>query len=398
MVAVTALASAAHADLRDRQHKVRDQIGSAQGDLQESSKELTQAAGALRRAQARLQVAQNKLAVAQGKVDTAARKDAEMQVRLQAAEHDLAVARTKLEVAKAQMVEQRRQIGELAANNYANGDPALMGLSVILNSQDVGELTSQMNTVDSLMDRQSGTLERLTAARLRLTAREAKVEQMTATVAVQRKAAAVNLVRTQALEQAAAKVRSQVASAVADDRAARAAATRARAADAVKLRQLKAQESSIKKLILKRARAQKKSSGGYSGSSGGFLSRPVPGEVTSPYGWRTHPIYGYWGLHDGTDFRAYCGTPMRAVASGTVIARQWSDVYGNRLYLDLGRVNGRNMTAVYNHATSYKASVGERVSRGEVLGWSGTTGWSTACHLHFTVLVDGNPVDPMNYM
>ncbi len=398
MVSVTALASAAHADLRDRQHKVRGEISHAQGDLQESSKELEQAARQLQRSQTRLQAAQKKLAAAQGKVDAAARRDAEMQAKLQAAEHDLAVARAKLKAAKAQMVEQRRQIGELAASNYANGDPALMGLSVILNSQDVGELTSQMNTVDSLMDRQSGTLERLTAARVRLAEREVKVEQMTASVAVQRKAAAVNLVRTRALEQAAAKVRAQVASAVADNRAARAAASRARAADAVKLRQLKAQEDKIKQLILKRARAQKKSGGGYSGSSGGFLSRPVPGVVTSPYGWRVHPIYGYYGLHDGTDFRAACGTPMRAVASGTVIARQWSDVYGNRLYLDLGRVNGRNMTAVYNHATSYSVGVGARVSRGQVLGSSGTTGWSTACHLHFTVLVNGNPVDPMKYM
>ncbi len=397
MVLAAALTSAAHADdLRDRQHKVRGQISSAQGDLQESSKELAAAARQLQRSQARLQAAQKRLGVAQGRVDAAARRDAEMQARLQAAEHDLAVARAKLQAAKAQMVEQRRQIGELAANNYANGDPALMGLSVILNSQDVGELTSQMNTVDSLMDRQRGTLERLTAARLRLAARETKVEQMTASVAVQRKAAAVNLVRTQALEQAAARVRTEVATAVADNRAARAAASKARAADAIKLRELKSQENRIKKLILKRARAQK--SGGYSGQSGGFLSRPVPGPVTSSYGWRVHPIYGYWGLHDGTDFRAPCGTSMRAVASGTVIARQWSDVYGNRLYLDLGRVNGRNMTAVYNHASSYQAGVGERVARGEVLGWSGTTGWSTACHLHFSVLVDGNPVDPMKYM
>ena len=120
--------------------------------------------------------------------------------------------------------------------------------------------------------------------------------------------------------------------------------------------------------------------------------------MTSPYGYRRHPIYGYWGLHDGTDFRAPCGTPERAAGSGTVISKVWSDVYGNRLYLDLGQVNGKNMTVVYNHMTSYAANTGERVRRGETVGYAGSTGWSTGCHLHFTVLLDGSPVDPMNYM
>ena len=96
-----------------------------------------------------------------------------------------------------------------------------------------------------------------------------------------------------------------------------------------------------------------------------------PGAVTSPFGYRRHPIYGYWGLHDGTDFSAPCGTPNRAAGSGTVISRYWSDVYGNRLYLDLGQVNGKNMTVVYNHLSGYTASTGERVSRGEVVGYGG---------------------------
>jgi murein DD-endopeptidase MepM/ murein hydrolase activator NlpD len=124
----------------------------------------------------------------------------------------------------------------------------------------------------------------------------------------------------------------------------------------------------------------------------------VPGYVTSPYGWRMHPIYHYWGLHDGTDFHAPCGTPLRASGYGTVIARSYSDVYGNRLYLDLGQVNGHNLTVVYNHASSYRYGVGAKVDRGAVVGYAGTTGWSTACHLHFTVLRDGNAVDPMGYM
>ena len=128
------------------------------------------------------------------------------------------------------------------------------------------------------------------------------------------------------------------------------------------------------------------------------LLRPVPGIVTSAYGYRRHPIYGYWGLHDGTDFGVSCGENMRAIAGGKVIAKFWSNVYGNRLYLSLGNINGKNVTAVYNHATSYRVSIGDRVSQGETVGYVGSTGWSTGCHLHFTILVNGTAVDPMQWL
>jgi len=235
----------------------------------------------------------------------------------------------------------------------------------------------------------------LREARARMVAEEAKVEQAQVTVAEQRQAARANLVSKQGLERAAAEARAEVATLVANRRGAEAQAARARSADLVQLRAAKKQEARIRELIIERARRQR---GGFKGDTGGFLYRPVPGVVTSPFGYRRHPIFGYWGLHDGTDFRTPCGTPNRAVASGTVISTYWSDVYGNRLYLDLGQVNGKNMTVVYNHLSSYAVSTGEHVSRGEVIGYAGSTGWSTACHLHFTVMLDGAPVDPMGYL
>ena len=387
--------AAADDDLRDRQKKVRGEIRHAQGDLHESSKALNAAARRLSKARAALGAAQRRLSVAQRDLNAAARLDAVMQARLQRAEHALAVARQELAEAKAKLKEQRRQIGELAASNYAHGDPQLMGLTVVLNSQNPAEATSQLNTVDSLMNRQDITLNQLRDARAELAAQEVKVEKMTAAVATQRRAAAANLVKTRGLRQQAAEARAQVAVHVARNRAAQSSAARARAVDARVLRTLKKQENRIKQQIIARARKQR---GGYKGDAGGFLHRPVPGAVTSSYGMRTHPIYGYRGMHDGTDFRTGCGESMRAAGSGTVVSRYWSDVYGNRLYLDLGKVNGRNMTVVYNHATGYRVGVGAKVRRGQVVGSAGTTGWSTGCHLHFSVLLNGNTTDPMNYL
>ena len=397
VVSVPMLAGGATAadKLHRKQHDVHRRISSAQGDLEESSGALRAAARRLESSRAALSGAQHRLDVAQRALSGAQRADAIMQGRLESAEHALRMARQELDAARDAAAEQRAEIGELAASNYANGDPALMGLSVILRSQDASLLTSQLNTVSSLMSRQTATLARLRAARAAMVVQEAKVEKATDAVAAQRKITAARLVRTQALESSAAAARTQLATMVGRNHAAEILAARARRADAAQLRVLKTQENRIKRLIMERAARQH---GGFKGDAGGFLMRPVPGYITSPYGWRIHPIYHYWGLHDGTDFSAPCGTPEHAVSSGTVISKSWSDVYGNRLYLDLGRVNGKNLTAVYNHLSAYRANVGERVSRGETVGIAGTTGWSTACHLHFTVLLDGNPVDPMRFM
>ena len=130
----------------------------------------------------------------------------------------------------------------------------------------------------------------------------------------------------------------------------------------------------------------------------GCSADPVEGPVTSPYGYRTHPIYGYYSLHNGIDFGAGCGQPLIAASSGTVVSRYYDEVYGNRLFLNIGQVNGANITVVYNHATDYRVGDGARVSRGDVVGYVGQTGWSTGCHLHFTVLRNGTPVDPAPYL
>ena len=390
-------------DLRDRQRDVSDKVRSAQGDLHESSKALASAARRLERARTALASAQAKLSKAQAQVAEAVRLDTLMQERLEAAEHKLALARVALQAARKRVVVQRAAIGELAASNYANGDPKLMGLAVMLNSTDPEEVTSQMNTIDSLMSKQTTLLTDLKEARAEMVTQEAKVEKAKEAVAVQRQEARANLVRRQGYERSAAEAKAEVAKLVVRGRAAEVQAAQARRADEAQLNALKKQEDRIRAQILERARKQRAAarsggSGGFKGDSGTFLQRPVPGGVTSPFGYRRHPIYGYWGLHDGTDFSAPCGTLNRAAGSGTVISKYWSDVYGNRLYLDLGQVNGKNMTVIYNHLSGYSAGTGEHVSRGEVIGYSGTTGWSTACHLHFTVLLNGSPVNPMNYL
>jgi murein DD-endopeptidase MepM/ murein hydrolase activator NlpD len=113
---------------------------------------------------------------------------------------------------------------------------------------------------------------------------------------------------------------------------------------------------------------------------------------------RTHPITGVYKLHDGTDFRAYCGTSIRASASGKVQWAYYRGGYGNQVAIDHGMLGGKHLMTSYSHLSRFAVSSGERVSKGEVIGYSGSTGYSTACHLHFMVYVNGSRTNPMNYL
>jgi murein DD-endopeptidase MepM/ murein hydrolase activator NlpD len=110
-----------------------------------------------------------------------------------------------------------------------------------------------------------------------------------------------------------------------------------------------------------------------------------------------HPIYGNYSLHHGTDFGAGFGAPLYAAADGRVMQRYYSSVWGNRMVIDNGYARGVGLATIYNHATSYSVGVGQHVKRGQVIGHVGTTGWSTGCHLHFTVMVNGRNTNPMNW-
>ena len=129
----------------------------------------------------------------------------------------------------------------------------------------------------------------------------------------------------------------------------------------------------------------------------GFV-RPALGPVTSPYGMRRHPVTGVWKLHDGTDFGAACGSPIRAAAGGRVVSITSGGDWGNRLVVDIGNGASGHLLTAYNHAQGYSVAVGDRVAAGQEIGAVGSTGLATGCHLHFQVWVDGRLVDPMTVL
>lgn len=127
----------------------------------------------------------------------------------------------------------------------------------------------------------------------------------------------------------------------------------------------------------------------------GELYWPVPGHhrITSPFGYRIHPILKYRKLHTGVDIGAPNGTPVVSAASGTVIASRFMGGYGNCIMIDHG-----GKVTVYGHLSSRAVSAGQSVSAGQTIGYVGSTGMSTGAHLHFEVRINGAVQNPLNYL
>jgi murein DD-endopeptidase MepM/ murein hydrolase activator NlpD len=396
----------AHADdLKDRRERIEDRIKHADDDLDHSSARMRRAMAALDTAQQALDSARAELDAAKVALDAARERDREMALKLEQARARLEQAQAELETGRADLSVQKDAVTEMVTSMYQAEDPHLQALTSMMSAEDPADLTWAEEGRDVVVRQETDAYDELRASEVLLEVREQQVAEAEQTVEVQREEAAAHLLETQDLTRQARDARAQVAATVSARRDARNAAAVARQRDLRELQQLKQQEAEVRQLILQRARraAQQAASsgggGGYTGATGSFLGWPVSGGyVTSPYGYRTHPIYGYYSLHDGTDFGKGCGAPLLAAAGGQVISKYYSSVYGNRLYVSVGAVNGKNVTIVYNHASSYTVGVGQSVSRGQTVGYMGDTGWSTACHLHFTVLVNGQPVQPMNWL
>lgn len=132
-------------------------------------------------------------------------------------------------------------------------------------------------------------------------------------------------------------------------------------------------------------------------SSTGFM-KPIGGRITSPFGWRTHPIFNSRTFHSGVDIAGPNLGSIRASNSGKVIYAGWYGGYGKVVILDHGTINGRAMTTLYAHMSTVKARQGQFVQKGEVVGYEGTTGYSTGPHCHFEVRINGKPNNPLNYI
>ena len=131
-----------------------------------------------------------------------------------------------------------------------------------------------------------------------------------------------------------------------------------------------------------------------SASGSGSMTWPFYGEITSAFGWRTHPVFGDARFHSGIDISGDYGLPVVAAASGRVSYADWIEGYGYAVMID----HGGGVETLYGHNEELCVSEGQYVEQGQMIAFCGSTGYSTGPHCHFEVRENGEPVDPLNYL
>ncbi len=302
----------------------------------------------------------------------------------------------KLEAAKARQAALERQVAaerKAAAENLA-----------LRKTLEARAATEQASVAGLLRQREA---QRVAAAD-DVAADKARYEQLQQERSSVERRIAIRIAKAkaEARAKAQAEARARAKAAAARKRAAARAAAEAKRAEqrakAARGAKARAKAAQVARKAKARARAAERRASGSSRSSSAQRAsqnfmHPVPGPITSAYGMRFHPVLHYWKLHDGTDFRASCGTRIRAPYAGRVEEKYYNGGYGNRLMIDHGYVRGKYVTTGYNHAIRYTVGVGQRVRQGQVIGYVGSTGYSTGCHLHLMVWLNGRVTNPMHW-
>ena len=386
----------ANKDKANKEKRARD----LEHALAETDQAIANATIRLTELNERLPIVQEEYRLAQERYDAALLQQSIVAAKLEAARSEDAALTEQIDADDAKIDELRDVLAEIARAEY-QGSREDASLSIFFGAQTSDEFVDDYAYRETTSRVQSNTLaqmEELAAVNRNRKARQEAVREYIEELKVQADAL---VVEAQQAKDAAEAKKLEVETLLAEAEELKAYLESQRDAYVAQQKELEAAQAALKAELeaLWKKKLEEEAVNGTGSLVKGFLSPPtsVP-YITSSYGWRIHPICGYGRLHAGTDFRAYCGTPILAAADGQVEWATYRYGFGNQVMLDHGVVSGKVLFTSYNHFSSFAVSTGQNVKRGQVVGYSGTTGTSTACHLHFEVYVNGSTVDPMKYV
>ena len=256
---------------------------------------------------------------------------------------------------------------------YKNGQ--VNYLDVLLGAKDFNDFVGRMDILKKILAYDNALIQGTKADRETLRKAKEQLEADRAKIVELRKLAAAK--------------REQVAERRQERRGVLNAATYERETAERAYRELIETSRQIEQMI-KRIQSGEKNIGG----STGTMTWPAEGEITSPFGWRVHPIFGTQRLHTGIDIGADYGDAIRAADGGVVIHADWMGGYGNAVIID----HGDGISTLYAHKSQLLVDEGQTVAKGQTVARCGSTGYSTGPHLHFEVRQNGSPVNPLNYL
>ena len=393
-------------DAVDAQQQAQQQQAELTASLEGVSAELGQAYLDLQSARTALSTAEAELTAAE---DTLAQKQREQQTaadRLSVAQTDLDTLTDEADQSARNAQEHNDSVASMVVSAY-QGDTTFTSWTYVLASDSVEDLSDRASTMEIASGMQESALAAAEAERARDANRKARQDAVTQRVAALKEEADTAERQAQEAADAAQTKRDEVAEL--ETRAATAASDlEARKGDLEdQLRQSAADADAAAARIAEIDAANRAAyEAGQTGVSSatvaadslgsGYIGHPITGElaVTSPFGWRIHPVTGAGTGHQGVDFAAAQGTPQYASAAGTVT--YWDSAScGIGLDLNVGYVDGHSYVVTLCHLSGRNVANGQYVNRGDVIGFTGSTGYATGPHVHFQVAQDGVYIDPM---
>lgn len=329
-------------------------------------------------------VAQDRLSNLEQNLQTTTTQIQDSENRLKLATERLEQLQADLSVAERSFKE--RQDATVGRLRFLQRSTASHGWTVLLQSRSINDFLSRRRHLKMVYQADQQILAKLTEEANRIVKQKTDVEQVKNEI---------SLIRQQLLAQkndyqSQAASQSELIDRLNNDRLALAAAQTQLEQDSIAIGNLIQQKIAAQKA---REAAQKAISKRFTEGTGIF-GFPSDAPISSPFGYRTHPVLGYRRLHAGIDFAGAYGSPIRAADAGTVIFAGWYGGYGNTVIIS----HGKGITTLYGHSSQLYVSEGQTVQRGQHIAATGSTGLSTGPHLHFEVRRDGTPTDPAPYL
>ena len=366
---------------------LQNQLSDVQNRMAQESEKKAQAEAVIGSVNDKLYAIQQQLEAAQRDYQAVANE-------LKATEEKIAATQAELEKTRARLKVREGVFTKRVRDIYMHGQ--LSYLDVVLGAKDFSDFSNRLELLRRIIDADITLISDIRKERAAIETAKQELETQRARQAQLRDQAAAKRdeIESRRKEQQAILYQAQNDKAVAEQ--AYNEYQQSSQAIAEMLRQRAADRAAQAA-----AAAAQASSGGGGGSDyyqpvsgSGAMIWPVNGVVTSPYGYRTHPIFGTTIYHSGIDIGGDYGTPVHAADGGVVVEAGWISGYGYAVIID----HGNGLSTLYGHNQELAVSEGQSVSQGQVIAYAGSTGNSTGPHVHFEVRANGDPVDPSAYL
>lgn len=392
------VASPAFANLHGRKHSVDSRLSTVQARIAAAQKKEAALEASIATTTARIRVLEAKVGDVSTKLGALQEDLALRQKRLDAIDALYRAQTERLAFLRTQQKVAQRRLASRVVELYEQGDAS--GIDVILGARSLQDAISRVEFFQAVAEGDRRIINDVSASRARVTVTRARTRRLRATVQSQARIVAYRVAQEAAARDALVGARNSLSEARTSSAGDLASVKESEQNWRREAESLKSESASLAARIQAAQAAAAARAGSAPHSSGTSPSTPPPapsssgliwpvnGTITSPFGMR-------WGsLHPGLDIAAPSGTPIRAAAAGRVLVAGYNGGYGNLVVLD----NGGNLSTAYAHQLSVAVAVGQDVAQGQVIGYVGSTGFSTGPHVHFEVRVNATPVDPLGYL